>query len=213
MHVVFTDPLEEWVKKAIDSGFEAYKYSAEEIPKDIVKTTDLFATFECYTPFVDSRTSIYTILRFLTSKYGILFAESKRTIDEIKEESGAKAGLKYSFLPYYKTYFIKCVFREKGELRFCHFRSDEKAREKIKLDCKVSKLAYDDFPNDAHLDNKAVVALADKIGPNKGDILRSLKRILKLYQLEIPRAFRIYSPDNVFQIFSKRFHVDLENFG
>lgn len=208
MQVIFTDPLEEWVKKAIDSGFQAYKYTAEEIPKDLVKKTDLFATFECYLPFVDSRRSIYTTLRFLTSKFGILFTESKRTTDEIKEKEGTKAGLKFSFLPYSETYSIKRVFREKEGLRLYHFCSDESTRAKIKLDCEVSKLIYDNFPNRTHLDNKALISLIDKARLNKEELLCSLKRILNLYQLEIPRAFRIYIPDNVFVIFSKRFYIN-----
>jgi hypothetical protein len=103
MRVVFTDPLVEWVKKAVSDGLEGYKYTAEEIPKDLIERTTLFATFECYSPFNDSRKSIYTTLRFLTSKYGILFAESKRTINEIIKESGAKTMLKFDFLPYKKV--------------------------------------------------------------------------------------------------------------
>ena len=207
MQIVFTDPLVEWVEKAISNGFEGYKYAAEEIPKDLIERTDLFATFECYSPFVDSRKSIYTTLRFLTSKYGILFAESKRTTEEIIKEEGPKGMLKFSFLPYEKVYAIKRLFRGKGELRFYHFCASEKARRSIVSDCKIIKIIYDNLPNEAHLDRKTVATLADKIRLSQEEISYSLQRILNLYQLEIPRGLRIYLPNNMLQIFSKTFFV------
>jgi hypothetical protein len=92
MRVIFTDPLEEWAQNAVDSGFEAYKYSAAQIPRAIIERTDLFATFECYHA-LNGESAIYTVLRFLTSKYGILFGESKYTRDEIDKEEGKKARL------------------------------------------------------------------------------------------------------------------------
>lgn len=208
MRVVFTDPLVEWVEKAVSEEFEAYKYAAEDIPKDLIERSDLFATFECYRPFVDPRTSIYTVLRFLTSKHGILFAESKRTTNEIIEEEGAQAMLKFGFLPYKKAYAIKRAFREEGELRFYHFCASEKVRETIETDCKVIKAVYDNIPSEARLDGKTIASLADKIGLNQEELSHSLQRALSLYQLRIPRAFRIYVPDEMFHIFSKRFFVD-----
>lgn len=207
MQIVFTDPLVEWVEKAISNGFEAYKYAAEEIPKDLIERTNLFATFECYSPFVDSRKSIYTTLRFLTSKYGILFAESKRTTEEIIKEVGPKGMLKFSFLPYEKVYAIKRLFRGKGELRFYHFCASEKARQSIGSDCKIIKIIYDNLPNEAHLDRKTVATLAHKIRLSQEEVSYSLQRILNLYQLEIPRGLRIYLPNNMLQIFSKTFYV------
>ena len=208
MQIVFTDPLAEWVEKAISSGFEAYKYAAEEIPKDLIERTDLFATFECYSPFVDSRKSIYTTLRFLTSKYGILFAESQRTTEEIIKEVGPKGMLKFAFLPFKKVYAIKRLFRGKGELRFYHFCASEKARQIIGADCRVIKTIYDDFPNQAHLDHKTMATLAHKIRLSQKELSHSLQRILNLCHLEIPRGLRVYVPDNLLQIFSKTFFVD-----
>jgi len=209
MQVTFTDPLEEWVQKATDSGFEAYKYAAEEIPRDMVKRTDLFATFECYKPFVDSSVSIYTTLRFLTSKHGILFAESKRTRNELKKEEGARAMLKYSFRGFSKFYLIKRIFREHGDLRLYHFCSEENSKKIIKTDCKVMRAIYDDFPDRTYLDKKTIVYFADKIGMNEEEILNSLERILNSYLIDIPRFARIYVPNNMFRVFSKGFHVDL----
>ena len=207
--VIFTDPLEEWVRKAISLGFEAYKYAAEEIPKDIVKRTELFATFEGYIPFMGGSGSIYTTLRFLTAKYGILFAESKRTREELKAE-GATAQLKYSFLPYSKVYSVKRMFRQRGELRIYHFCADELNKRKISLDCKVMKLLYDNFPNRKNSLNKGTLAsFAKKVGIQKAQILASLKRILDLYQLHIPRSLKFAFPENSFAIFSKRFYLEL----
>jgi hypothetical protein len=208
LQIVFTDPLVEWVEKAISDGFEGYKYAAEEIPRDLIEKTDLFATFECYSPFVDSRKSIYTTLRFLTSKYGILFAESHRTTEEIINEVGPQGMLKFAFLPYNKVYDIKRLFREKGELRFYHFCASEKTRQSIAFDCKIIKIIYDDLTNKAHLDRKTIATLAHKIRLSKEEVSYSLQRILNLYQLEIPRGLRIYVPDNTFQISSKTFYVD-----
>ena len=208
MKVIFTDPLEDWVKKAGNSGFEAYKYAAEEIPGDIVKKTDLFATFECYYPFVNPSVSVYTILRFLTPKHGILFAESKRTRDELKKE-GSRTMLKYGFRAFSKIYSIERAYREHGDLRLYHFCSNENSNQIIKTDCKVMKLIYDDFPNGSHFDRKTLTHFVDKIGMNEEEILRSLKRILNLYQIRIPRWAKIYVPNNMFRVFSKGFHVDL----
>jgi len=209
MQVVFTDPLEEWVKKAIENGFEAYRYAAEEIPETIVKRTDVFATFECYPPFAEPSLSIYTAQRFLTSKYGILFAESKRTRDEMKKE-GVRAMLKYAFGAFDKVYSIKRSYREKGDLRLYHFCSSANNKEKIKMDCKVMKLLYTDYSDETYLDKKTIVSFVDRTKMNKEEFLCSLERILKLYQIQIPRSLRRYFPNNIFRIFSKQFHIDLK---
>ena len=208
--VIFTDPLEEWVRKAIDSGFEAYKYTAEEIPKDIVKRTDLFATFECYSAFVEPRSS-YTVLRFLTSKFGILFAESKRTRDKLKRE-GAKTGLKNSFLPFSEIYFIRRVSMEKEGIRLYNFCSNEKNRKIIGMDCKIMKFIHDHSPHETYLDKKNVFNSADEMGMNEEEFLCSLKRILDLYQTLIPQPLKKHIPSNMFAVLSKVFHVDLRIF-
>lgn len=209
MSVVFTDPLEEWIKKAIDCGFEAYKYAAEEIPKHIVEKTDLFATFEGYIPFIDARTS-YAILRFLTSKHGILFGESKRTREELKRERGTVAQMKYHFLPYKKVYSVKRIFRQKDEIRLYRFWAEEPYKKKIYFDCKLMKLIYDSSPRGTRLDKEFVQSSAKETEMEKHKIWDSVKRILNLYRLQIPKPLRSILPSNVFAIFSKRFIVDLD---
>lgn len=207
MQMIFTDPLEEWVKEAVESGFEAYRCTAEEIPGNIVQRTDLFATFECYPPLKGPGTN-YTKLRFLTSRYGILFANSKRTRDEMKKE-GATVMLKASFRPFSKIYSIKRVHRETKGLRFCHFCSDKINREKIKMDCRVMKLIWGHFPNRTRFNKENIASFCHKTEMNKEKFLDSLKRIFGLYQVGVPRCFRHIFRD-VFPIFSKRFYVDLK---
>jgi hypothetical protein len=207
MKVIFTDPLEEWVHNAIDSGFEAYRYSAAQIPRDIVKRTDLFATFECY-PALNGESAIYTCLRFLTSEYGILFGESKYTRDEIDKEEGKKARLIYSFLPYYKVYSIKRAYREKGSLRLYHFSSDADNRRIITQDVITMKLLYDAFPSQTCITLEDIASLACKASLNNEVILRSIRRIVDIYQLHVPRSLRIYFPPNMFRVCSKVFTFD-----
>lgn len=207
MKVIFTDPLEEWVRNAIDSGFEAYRYSAGQIPKDIVKSTDLFATFECY-PALNGESAIYTCLRFLTSEYGILFGESKYTRDEIDKEEGKGARLVYSFLPYHKVYSIKRTYREKGSLRLYHFFSDADNRKIITHDIRIMKLLYDTFPSQTCITLEDAASLACKASINNEVILHSIGRIVNLYQLHVPPSLRIYFPINMFRVCSKVFTFD-----
>jgi hypothetical protein len=88
-NVIFTDPMSEWVEQARDAGFEAYQYSAEEIPSDLVNQSDAFATFECYYPFqTDPAYSLYTTVRMLTASEGFWLAETPRT-RQVRQESGA----------------------------------------------------------------------------------------------------------------------------
>jgi hypothetical protein len=119
--IIFTDPLEEWIENAVALKFEAYKYSIEQLVTKILEKTDMLTTFECYPPFISERV-FYIVLRCLTPKYGILFAESKLTRDEIDKEIGSAGGrLKDSFLPYKKTYSINRIYREKVTLDFIIF--------------------------------------------------------------------------------------------
>ena len=107
MKVIFTDPMSEWVRNASHLGFESFKYTAEEIPRNLMERTEVFATFECYPVFCKAN---YTTLRFLTSEYGILFGESKFTRDEMRED-GCTAGLKRSFGPFTALYSINADSR------------------------------------------------------------------------------------------------------
>lgn len=207
MNVIFTDPLKEWVIDAKDADFEAYRYSAEEIPKDILTKTDLFATFECYPPF-ESR-GIYTTLRFLTRKHGILFAVSTKTYTEIKKEQGKQlARMKSNFLPFEKCYSIERL--EKGErgLKFYHFYSANDNQD-IKIDCKIIKSLYDIYPSGTSIKLSNISSLVKSVGLSKDEVVQSLKRILKLYQLYDKPKIRYQRPNEPCWFFSKMFYIDL----
>jgi len=208
MKVVFTDPLEEWVQEALKSGFEAYRYSAAQIPRDLLERTDLFATFECY-PALAGETGIYNVLRFMASKFGILFAESRKTTAEIdKEGEGPLARLKNSFLPYSKVYSITRTFRESEDLRLYHLCTNNSDRETIKTDCKVMKLVYDSFLNKTCLNQTNIAGLDGKTRYSYEELLRSLRRILSLYRFHIPNVLAMYFPKNMFRVYSKEFTID-----
>jgi hypothetical protein len=208
MKVVFTDPLQEWAQDAINSGFEAYAYSAGQIPKDIVKRTDLFATFECY-PAFSGETAIYTVLRFLTTKYGILFGESKSTVAEMDKEEGKLARLKNSFLPYFKIYSIERSYKEKGSLRLYHFSSTANAKKTITEDIATMKLLYDVLPHETCIKKEDISSfLAGKASIDHEALLQSVERIFNLYQLRIPASLSLYFPRNVFRVCSKTFTLD-----
>ena len=207
MNVIFTDPLEEWVQDARASGFEAYRYSAAQIPKEIIVRTDLFATFECYPALGES--SIYTVLRFLATRFGILFVESERTKTEIeKEEERKLAQLKNSFLQYSKVYSAERLFKERADLRFYHFFSSEDKRRTIRQDCRIMKLIYDSFPNQSCLTKQNLSSLAERMGASHEEILESLERMLRLYQFHIPVSLQPYIPSNWLRICSKQFTVE-----
>ena len=73
--------MEEWVRNAASQHFESFQYTAQGIPGSLIKRTELFATFECYPAIAKAD---FTTLRFLTTKYGILFGESDLTLEEMK---------------------------------------------------------------------------------------------------------------------------------
>ena len=59
------------------------------------------------------------------------------------------------------------------------------------------------------LNKETLASLAKKADMKKAQILASLKRILDLYQLHIPRSLKFAFPENSFAIFSKRFYLEL----
>lgn len=192
-------------------GLESYKYAAEEIPRELLERTELFSTFECYYVFLEPSTADYTTLRFLSSKHGILFAESKYTRDELTKEGGTLQ-MKYGFLPFSKLYSVNRNFTSKGDLRLYHFSASDAEKEKIKMDCRVMKTLYDimsEHKNPIQLGKEKITVLANAVELPKKTCLASLERILDLYQLDVPPSLRAYVPDNFFGIFSKRFEVDL----
>ena len=146
-------------------GLESYKYAAEEIPRELLERTELFSTFECYYVFLEPSTADYTTLRFLSSKHGILFAESKYTRDELTKEGGTLQ-MKYGFLPFSKLYSVNRNFTSKGDLRLYHFSASDAEKEKIKMDCRVMKTLYDimsEHKNPIQLGKEKITVLANAV--------------------------------------------------
>ena len=212
-NVIFTDPLEEWVTKAKGSGFEAYKYAAEQIPREFLDRSRLAATFECYPPLIGGADHYYTILRFLAMEQGILFAESDRTMAEIKKEAMEKDGvkklsrLKFDFLPFAKVYSsTERVVKGNRQLKFYCFRCDEGDRRMIKLDCRVMKLLHDTFPTNARIGLDEVATFSEALGLDEADVAHSLKRIFDLYIWGVPLSLRpIVQGLSMFRVYSKSY--------
>lgn len=211
--VIFTDPIEEYVNRAIEKGFESHCYTIEELPGEIIERSDLLATFECYMPFRDYEAYIYTTLRLLSAPNGFIFAESKRTREEMKKEE--KIGiqrLKGQLKPFEDVYSIKRRFRDYKDLRFYHFIGDEESRKNIVLDCLLMKSLYvfsqKRNPSDVYEITKSKELWGYEITKSKeswGVVEQSIKRVLTLYQSSISEFLSRYIPENTFQIFSKKF--------
>lgn len=206
MKVIFTDPIEEWVTKARESGFEAYCHSAEELPSNLLDRCQLAATFECYFPFGSE--SVYSTLRLLTREYGLLFAESKQTRKELQAES-ASGGMIFLFLPYYKVYSIKRVRREKGDLRLYHYRaSNPGAREMMLTDAQIMKASHDNLPNESTLTLKVLLSVPSISAMGEDCVDRALRRITEIHFLSLSDSMKFLLWTSGIWIGTKRFRLD-----
>lgn len=206
MKVIFTDPLEEWVNKAKESGFEAYCYSAEEIPGKLLDRIQLAATFECYFPFGSE--SVYSTLRLLTREYGLLFAESKQTRRELQAES-ASGGMKFMFLPYYKVYSIERVYREKGDLRLYHYcATNPESRETMLTDAQVIKALHDNLPAESTLTLENILSIPSISGMGEDRLDQALNRITKMHYHIVPDSMKFLLWSSGIWIGTKRFRLE-----
>lgn len=209
--VIFTDPIKDYVEGAKKKGFESYRYSIEELPAEIIRRSDLLATFECYMPFTSPEKKVYTTLRLLSAPYGFIFAESKRTREELKKEGGV-AQFKSQFKPFEDNYSIERRFREHKGLRFYHFIGGEDAHNRIMLDCKIINLIYDNSST-GQTERKIDFAFVDKISEvgklSKNQVIQSLQRIMVVYHELIPKSLQTIFSSNDFYIFPKRFTFEL----
>lgn len=206
--VIFTDPIEEYVKRARKKGFRSFCYSVEELPSDIIQKSDLFATFECYMPFDNASNSVYTSLRLLSTPYGFIFAESKRTRKDLKKEGG-KGALKSQFKPFEDSYSIERRYREHKGLRFYHFIGDDDSRNYIISDCKVIKLLYDNSKRETKIDFEFVNKISEIGGLSETQVIQSIQRILAIYRGLLPKSLQRCLPSNEFSLFSKNFIYEL----
>lgn len=203
MKVIFTDPLEEWVNKAKESGFEAYRYSAEEIPGDLLDRIQLAATFECYFPIGSER--VYNILRLLTREYGLLFAESKQTRIELQGASG----MKFMFLPYYKVYSIRRVYREKGDLRMYHYSAtNPESREMMLTDAQVIKALHDNLPAESTLTLENALSIPSVSAMDEDRLDQALNRIIETHYHNLADSMKHLLWSSGIWIGTKRFRLE-----
>jgi hypothetical protein len=152
MQVVFTDPMPEWVEAARNKGFEAHRLSVQEIPRELLERTDLFASFECYPDLIGESEFYYPFMRFLTAKYGLLFAESKETVESMRGDDGDTTQQLGTFRrwlrPLYRVYGIKRTVKKTAELNIYHSSADSTSREALSLDLRVMKAIYGLFTED-----------------------------------------------------------------
>lgn len=209
MSVIFTDPMVEWATRATAAGYESYKLSAEEIPGRLLERSQLVATFECYMPFSNDKTFLYNGLRFLTTEFGIIFGESKRTREQMaSEESGRMKQLKSSMTPFKKVYGIDIRSAEAADIRLYSFKAlTLETRSIIKRDCQVIKHVYDTIENQALLDRDTIDQVSTRIGLEPDDVSSSVERFYQLYRANILSygAVARYLPYDEFWIFSKRY--------
>ena len=209
--VIFTDPIENYVNAARKKGFESYCYYAEELPSEIIQKTDLFATFECYMPFDDPSKFLYNTLRLISASYGLIFAESKRTREELRKEDAIEQ-LKNSFKPFSDNYGLKRVFRESNDIRIYHFYLKESALKAVAADCLIMKVLYDLPGDEIKIDEEFVKVFSDALGVPRDKIIIPIDRIAKTYYDLIPKSMQQYLR-NRFKIFSKRFIYDFNKVG
>lgn len=208
--IIFTDPLKEHVEEAKSKGYEAYQINVEEIPKQLHARTDLFATFECYMPFTNLNTSLYTIMRLLSVPDGLIFAESKITRIEISKDKQQKLlHLKSSFKPFSDAYHTNRIYRENSELRIYHFFQDNGKLDLIKRDCKILKLLYDNSKKENFINKKILQVLSDNSEYSYEELKDAILRFNRLYYKSLPKSMQTYFSNNDFNLFSKRYRVEI----
>jgi hypothetical protein len=201
--VIFTDPLKEYVEMARERGLESHVSRMEEIPSEISDRTDLFASFECYMPVQEDRSSLYTTMRMLAAKKGFIFAVSKKTQKEL-EGAGGKTKMKGALRHFAKVYDTKRVFRENSKLRIYHFSQDDESRELIERDCDIVKLLFDSSEGGESIDEEAIRFLSEASGLPPEEVNGSISRYWQLWQSQMSKVWGITMyPKNRFYLFSR----------
>jgi hypothetical protein len=213
MEVVFTDPMTEWVEAATKTGFESYRYSAEEMPWSLIQNAQLIATFECYIPFSNERSSLYTTLRFLTPDWGMLFCESQRTREELGKEVGVKRMKQFesTFGPLKKVYGVSIRHCDAGDLRLFNLNVTPQMKKETIMDCRIAKTLYDLLPNDATVTRESISRISGATKLDADVVLESLRRLFRAYRLNIEKHGSVaqYYPRDEFWFFAKRFKIKI----
>jgi len=184
MRVIFTDPMAEWVEQARKMGFESFKVAAQEMPKELVERTDLFASFECYPDFIGESEFYYPMMRFLTVQYGILFVESKDTVasmhgeePEISQELGT---FRRWFRPLCRVYGIQRKAIKTEHLNFYHLSGEPETRKVLTVDCRVMKAVYDASESNHRVTTVDFSTIANGANLGKLSVELSVERLRKL---------------------------------
>jgi len=184
MQVVFTDPMPEWVEAARKKGFEAHQLSVQEIPRELLERTDLLASFECYPDLIGESEFYYPFMRFLTAKYGLLFAESKETVDSMRGDDGDTTQQLGTFRrwlrPLYRVYGIKRSVNKTAELNIYHCSADSASREALSLDLRVMKAIHDLFTKDYIVTSFDLPRISGATGLPHDQVDISLQRLASL---------------------------------
>lgn len=163
--VFFTDPMQVWVDQARADGFRAEMFSAEAMPSADIIEADVMATFECYMPFEDQAMAMYTSMRFLTTKYGIIFAESESTRDEMEEDSCSDiphVARTAAMMDYLKQgYGLQSMSAKVGNLAIHRFSIPRGSREVVLTDLLILKTMHDILPYRSRVDADSVRRVAD----------------------------------------------------
>jgi len=220
--IIFTDPIDHWVRNAKDNGFEAYTETLQECPGQLLTRVDGIATFEGYTPLESTETLRYEGLRILSRPTGLLFCESEHTRQQLKEP-GKEFSLKRRFTPFDKAYDgINRHYRERDGLRLYHINADTTTQEEIRHDITVLAMVQElidadtdmiitpsDIPAcDHQITYQAIDYLADAspalLTPD--NIRNSIHR-LRTLTWESLGNFQRYTDPNVVDVANVRFAV------
>jgi len=215
-NVVFTDPMEEWVERAREGGFEAVQCAAGTLPADLLQRSDAVATFECYFPFSPPSSAVYSTLRLLTTPHGLLFAESESTRESMRED-GAERTFLSTLSPYIDIYGTERRYRETDSLRIYQFYQPAESRILLLESAAVLRTLHDYAErDDVEVRENAVVVDASAVGwiaealdiePSRVDL--AVGGLKELHHELSPDGLQKFLPPNIFQSNGQSFEVDL----
>ncbi|MEI6797280.1 MAG: hypothetical protein WCK39_10485, partial [Methanomassiliicoccales archaeon] len=200
VEVLFTDPMRVWVERAKLNGFKVDRRAAEGMSGDMIGDSEAMATFECYMPFTNEALSMYTSMRFLTTSFGIIFAESDSTRNEMRGEMLAQASRGKqtpSMMSYLKLgYGLESAFTNAGGLRIYRFSIPERTKPVLLLDLVVLKSMHDLIRDEKEVDAEDVHRVAQACGLGREEVTISMKRMSLMTDLRLKREFPSLSPQH-----------------
>jgi hypothetical protein len=184
MSTIFTDPMEEWVEQARKKGFESHRVPVQDMPRELVERTELFASFECYPDLIGESKFHYPMMRLLTVRFGILFAESKDTVASMREEDPEfpqeLGTFRRWFRPLYRVYGIKRKAIKTQHLNFYHLFGEPETRKVLITDCRVMKALHDTYESDHRITTDDISTIAGGAKLDESLVRLSVERLRKL---------------------------------